>query len=317
VIVEHDFSDRSVKSINYLIKIIDKYDIAYIYLTDKPFFDWMYFVMRLKGIKRIIDHDHTPGERTPVSSFKKIIKKLIHDLRLFSCDHYIGVSNFVRNRAIQIACVPEDRCSFIHNGIRIFDNTKTEYAHNVFSIPLDCKIIVSTGRAVYYKGIDTLLKSAHILIRKENIEDIYFLFVGNGPDLDKFKKLAEELDIGDKFIFAGYRTDVQKILPSCNIGVQVSLGEAFSLSIIEYMCAALFTLAPNNCGNSEAITDGVNGLLFVPGNVNDLVDKIKYSLDNEDISRSMGAAARKSVIENFTIEECSKKLISLLDSQFV
>jgi glycosyltransferase involved in cell wall biosynthesis len=315
-IIEHDFSDRSISSVIKLIKIIRQNKIGYIYLTDRAYYDWLYLVARIAGVSKIVNHDHLPGERKSIPIYKKQIKKLVHLVRMFSCDFYIGVSRFVTKRTIDTACVPERKCTFVHNGIKQFDNTKSLYAHEQFSIPKDSRIIVTTGRATFYKGIDILIKCAHILLKEKCINNLYFLHVGDGPHLQNFKDMSVELGVDDKFIFAGFRNDIPKILSSCDIGIQLSVGEAFSLSIIEYMGAGLATLAPNNCGNSEAIENGVNGILFTPGDVNDIVGNISYILTNTEFAIKIKNAARLRVVEEFTIEKCNQNLLSVLDKQF-
>jgi glycosyltransferase involved in cell wall biosynthesis len=316
-IVEHDFSSKKLKSLMNLLKIIRKNRIGFVYLTDKAYYDWLYFFMRMAGVKKIVNHDHTPGVRTRVPVHKKCAKKAINMLRMFSCDHYIGVSNFVRNRAMEAAGISSDKCTCVHNGIKVFDNDRSKYAHKEFQIPRRAKIVVTSGRASFYKGIDTLIRCAYVLINEKGLRNIYFLHVGSGPDLHRFKEMAVGLGVEKKFIFAGYRQDLPKILPSCDIGIQTSQGEAFSLSILEYLCAGLATLAPNSCGNSEAISDGVNGLLFTPGCVTEIAEKIEFMLANKEFTKRIRKEARRSIIENFTIEKCDKELISLLKRQFI
>jgi glycosyltransferase involved in cell wall biosynthesis len=316
-IIKHNYADRSIKNLREFSSIIRSKNIGIVYLTDKPYYDWIYLVLRGFGVKKIFNHDHMPGEREELSFLKRTIKKTIHSFKIFSCDYYIGVSKFVMNRLVGVACAPVAKCTYILNGIKLFDNTKTNYAHEQFGFPKHAKIVVTTGRATFYKGIDQLIQAAHIILSKQVFEDLYFLHIGSGPDLEQFKKMVVELKVNHRFKFTGFRNDVIKILPSCDIGIQLSLGEAFSLSILEYLCAGLATLAPDNCGNTEAIENGVNGLLFEPGNIEDIANKITYLLKNSDFSNILGINGRKSVEENFTIERCNKELISLLERQFV
>lgn len=315
-IIEHDFSKKDCRSINKLLKIINNNEIGYIYLTDKRYYDWLYFILRINGVKKIINHDHTPGERPKAAFHKKYLKYIINNTRMVTCDHYIGVSKFVRDRFIKTTCMPALKCSYIHNGIKIFDNGYSKYAHTLFNIPDDSRIIVSTGRATYYKGIDILIKCARILLFDNKIRNLYFLYIGDGPDLEKFKILATDLEVDDKFIFAGFRKDINKILPCCDIGIQVSTGEAFSLSILEYLCAGLATIVPDNCGNSEAITNNLNGILYSPGKLSDIVEKIYVLLSDERLRKQLGMRARESVINKFNLEVCNQKLITLLEEQF-
>lgn len=315
-IIEHDFGDRTPRSIMALLRLVRCQRIGYVYLTDRPHWDWLYVLLRLAGVKRIIDHDHSPGERAIPSLLMRLSKKCLHRLQLFSCDHYIAVSDFVRRRMLEVSCLPQGRCSCVHNGIKLFDGKRTSYAHDHFGIPAGAKIVVSTGRATFYKGIDVLLECARILVREKGADGLYFLHIGGGPDLDRFREIAVRLEIAARFVFAGFREDVALILPSCHIGVQASHGEAFSLSILEYLCAGLATVAPNNCGNSEAIDDGSTGLLFTPGDASDLADKILFLLRDEQEANRIGEEARKSVLRQFTIERCNQQLVSLLAREF-
>ncbi|WP_224983403.1 glycosyltransferase family 4 protein [Geomonas agri] len=311
-LMQHDFSDRSFSSIRSLVRIIKDNSIDFVYLTDKKYLDWVYLLLRIYGVHVIVNHDHLPGERTKVGLVKKLAKKAIHVLGLFSCDWYIGVSRFVMNRMMETACVPASKCTYIHNGIRLFDDSKTSYAYECFGIDKRAKIIVSTGRATYYKGIDFLIKCAKRLKEEPGTEEFFFLHIGDGPDLEKFKLLALEMEVADRFLFAGFRTDITKILPSCEIGIQASLGEAFSLSILEYMCAGLVTIVPDNCGNSEAVKDGENGFLFVPGDIDSAVEKIFRAITDNELATALKKAARATVERHFNLEICNKSLIANL-----
>lgn len=315
-IIQHDFAKHDYRSISTLLRIIDDNDIGCIYLTDRRYFDWLYLLLRAWGVKRIVNHDHMPGERVRVPWHKRLFKKLIHMPGVFSCDHYIGVSRFVRDRLIETACIHPSKCSYVHNGIRIFDNKLSGFAYEQFGIPEGSRIIVTTGRATFYKGIDVLIYCARKLLIDKKIDGLYFLHVGDGPDLEEFKKLAIDLKVDHRFIFAGFRKDIQKILPCCHIGIQLSEGEAFSLSILEYLCAGLATLAPNHCGNHEAITNGVNGLLYTPRDVAEIAQKIEVLLSDEDMRSSLGRKGRETVVDKFDLRLCNRRLIGLLKEQF-
>ena len=112
-----NFSDRSSKNRKQLKNFIQLNNIRMVYLTDQAYYGWIFFQMHLWGVKTIINHDHTPGERPPAKSFIGSIKRRLHKLGIFSCDHYIGVSRFIKERLINSACIPETKCSYVLNGI--------------------------------------------------------------------------------------------------------------------------------------------------------------------------------------------------------
>lgn len=315
-VIKHDFSDRSRLGRKKLKTIITENSIKNIYLTDREYFSLYYAQLRKWGIKRIILHDHSPGERSPVSKWKFYLKRSIHTLTPFSCDYYIGVSQFICNRFARVAGIPSGRCFYVHNGIEpiCVDEKRDYYTHDQFNIPRKASIIVSTGRATFYKNVDFLIRSADILVNKRDRQNVYFLYCGAGPDMATFQRIVHGFNLTDKFIFAGKRDDIRQILPSCDIAFHASHGEAFSLAILEYLSAGLATVVPNNCGNGEAIQDGVNGCLYEPGDLASAVDILCGLLDDKKSRAKLGAEATRSVEEKFALAKTNTQLMDLLSS---
>ncbi|RJP23595.1 MAG: glycosyltransferase [Deltaproteobacteria bacterium] len=313
-ILNHDFSDRSFIGKRGLKNIIAVNGIKSIYLTDRPYWDVYYLLLRKWGVENIVLHDHTPGERPKSPAYKRMIKKFIYMLGVLSCDLYIGVSRFVYERFIATGCLPHRKCRYVLNGIVPIDLDQRYrfYAHDEFNIPRDARIIISTGRATKYKGIDFILKCADKIINGLNEKKVFFLHCGAGPDLMMFRKMACDYGIENNFIFAGMRDDIPKLLQSCDIGIQASLGEAFSLSILEYMSAGLAAVVPDNCGNGEAITTGLNGMLYKPGDLEEATNILNNLIHDEDKIKYLGSNATISVREKFNIKRTNEELIQLL-----
>jgi len=313
-ILNHDFSDRSFNGIRELRNLIIGNGITSIYLTDRPYWDIYYLLLRNWGVENIVLHDHTPGERPQPSAYKRTIKKCIYMLEVISCDLYIGVSRFVYERFITSGCLPQKKCFYVLNGIVPIniDQRYRYYTHAEFNIPQDARIIITTGRATQYKGIDFILKCADRIINCLKEKNVFFLHCGVGPDLMMFKKEACDYKIENKFIFAGMRDDIPKLLQSCDIGIQASSGEAFSLSILEYMSAGLAAVVPDNCGNREAITSGLNGVLYKPGDLEEATDILNNLIHDVDKIKYLGLNAAKSVMDKFNIERTNAELIELL-----
>ncbi len=312
--LELNFEDRSKINLLKLKNLIRSESITCVYLTDKKYYDFLYFKLRLWGVKTIINHDHTPGERPLPTLPVRIIKSVIHRLNIFSCDYYIGVSKFVFDRLVNNACIQPRKCTYVHNGIYPIkhDSTLTNYSNQEFSIPANAIIVVSTGRATFYKGIDFIIECANVLVNKKNMRNLYFIHCGDGPDLDVFKDIASKYKLNDNFRFVGRRNDIPKVLQSCHIGIQASLGEAFSLSILEYLSAGLATLAPDNCGNKEAITNNVNGFLFKPGDTQEVVSLIQKLVNDENLRLRLGERAVMSIKNKFNITKANQEFISTI-----
>ena len=312
---QYDFSDKSHAGQVKLKELIRENHIRSIYLTDRALADLRYLQLRLLGVKNIVLHDHTPGERSEPPFIKRIAKKILHKADIFSCTHYVGVSEFVCNRFMESGCVPADKCSYVCNGIRpiVCDKQYERYTREVFDIPENEIVVITTGRATYYKGVDFIIRCAAEIIHEYNYKNIRFIHCGDGPDLDALRMMARKLNVEDHVIFAGRRNDVERLLQSSDIAVQASKGEAFSLSILEYMSAGLATVVPDHCANGEAIKNGYNGILYEPGDSQGFINTIIGLADDQPRRKYLGENASATILEKFNQEMMKKEFKKLIE----
>jgi len=309
-----DFSDKSWAGQIALRHLIRRNNVRSVYLTDKSLLSLRYLQLRLLGVENIVLHDHSPGERSAPPLFKRIIKKAMHRLGMFSCTHYVGVSKFVYDRFTKNGCVPPAKCSYVYNGIDpiTIEKKYAQYAREVFGIPENEIIVITTGRATYYKGIDFIIYCMAKIIHEKKYKNMRFIHCGDGPDLAEFKEMAKGLSIEDHVIFGGRRNDVGQLLQSSDIAVHASMGEAFSLSILEYMSAGLATVVPDHCANGEAIRSGYDGILYHPGNSEDFIDSILKLAIDQSLRTYLGENARRTVSEKFNRERMERDFRNLV-----
>jgi glycosyltransferase involved in cell wall biosynthesis len=93
-----------------------------------------------------------------------------------------------------------------------------------------------------------------------------------------------------------------EILESASIFVLPSYFEGLPMSLLEAMSAALPIVASAVGGIPEAITDGVEGYLVTPGDVEGLRGAIKKLLLDADRCKSMGCRARMRFNAKFDIK---------------
>lgn len=315
ITLEHDFSVCTFNNSKKLIGLIKKNQIKYIYLTDRPAINSYYCFLRLFGIKKIIVHDHTPGVRSRITGLNKLIKYLVYRLPCINADHLIAVTPFVRKRFLETLIWPKSKCSIANNGIIPVEINPDFrfYAHTQFNIPRDAKIVITTGRASYYKKIDFIIECAKYIINGNGIQNLYFIHCGDGPDLLYFKNLVKAYGLSDNFIFAGRRNDIHNLLQSADIGIQASQGEVgYSLSILEYMSAGLATLVPDNPSVNQATEHDIDGYIF-PENDVPAASKIIINLLLDDAKlQSIGRNARGRVENNFNLARTNDELLDAI-----
>ena len=167
------------------------------------------------------------------------------------------------------------------------------------------KVICYVGRLLPSKGIDTLLKAFSILIEK-NIGS-KLVIVGKGGFEDYLRKLAVDLNIQKHVLFVGFVEDEDLpkyyalsdvfVLPSVYtdcFGNYNAEPEAFGLVLAEAMACRTPVVASRVGGVPYWIKDGFNGLLFKPGDVAELSQKIESLLrDNELRDRLVNQASEE------------------------
>lgn len=310
--------DHSLSNLGYIRKFIKNSNIKYLYLSDSPFYSLLYPLLRLWGVRKIVVHDHTPGERHTSGPMKNLLKSLVQRIPYYTADHYISVTSYIHDRHLKVNRIPANRCCTAQNGIVPLDLDQVDkfYAQRQFDIPPERRIIVTTGRASYYKGIDFFIRVAHSLLREHRLEGYHFLFCGDGPDLKDFRTLVNELDIGDSFTFAGKRDDIRQILPSCYIGFHAALGEVgYSLSILEYMSAGLVCIVPDRPSTSQSINNMETGIVYNPNDIASATSAIQLASltgNHELIAKN----AIASVNTDYNISNTNRQLLDILKKVF-
>ena len=124
-------------------------------------------------------------------------------------------------------------------------------------------IFMSTGQLSIRKNHEIIIRA---LAKTEN-ENIKYLIVGFGEEEEHLRKLARELDLDKRVVFAGYRGDVKELLHAVDGFVFPSLQEGLPVSLMEAMAAGLPILCSKIRGNEDLIENGKGGFLFNPYDV--------------------------------------------------
>jgi glycosyltransferase involved in cell wall biosynthesis len=310
------FTGRGAKDFFRAIRLVRSRRIRFIYLTDRAFTSVAYLVFRLLGVRVILNHDHTPGDRPPVGGIKGFLKATWHRLPLLSCDLQICVAPIIRERAIRNARIPPQRAVVVQNGIDpVTCDGDPSYAHQEFGFPLNAVICVNTGRAHPYKRVDFFIEVARICIQETKLDQLYFLHCGDGPDLARLQRMVSEAGIASRVFLAGRRTDIRQILCSATFALHPARGEAFSLAIVEYLSAGLVVLVPDLPSVRQAIRDGTDGIVFEDGNPHDAARHIENLLLDADRRHAMQAMAQQTVRERFTLQTMDQQFRTVVREQ--
>jgi phosphatidylinositol alpha-mannosyltransferase len=152
--------------------------------------------------------------------------------------------------------------------------------------------ILFVGRLDERKGLEVLIRAMGQV--GGQIADARLVVVGSGPLGERCRKLAAELGITDRVIFAGRVPDAE--LPgyyaNCTVFCSPALGgEAMGIVLIEAMAAGKPVVASAIAGYNEVIRDGVDGCLFPAGDAEALAASLTGLLRSEPARDRLSAAA--------------------------
>ena len=125
------------------------------------------------------------------------------------------------------------------------------------------------------------------------------ILVGDGPDQPVARKTAEELGIEDKVRFLGVRDALPQLLSPANVYCSTSSEESFGLSALEAMACGTPVVSTRVGGVPEVVEDGKTGFLTDLGDMESFASALGRLLFDDELSRTMGVAARTAAEERF------------------
>ncbi|MGB2601187.1 MAG: glycosyltransferase family 4 protein, partial [Candidatus Omnitrophota bacterium] len=141
--------------------------------------------------------------------------------------------------------------------------------------------------------------------------DFKAIAIGDGPDMGKVSEEAEKAGI--KIEFKGYMKDEEmtQYYRSSSVVVFPSIyPETFGIVGIEAGAFERPIVAFNVGGVSEWLTDGENGFLIKPYDIEEMAEKVEMLLKNKDTAAKMGTRGREIVEQRFSPEVHIDKLLS-------
>lgn len=163
------------------------------------------------------------------------------------------------------------------------------------------------GRLSREKGLIMMLKAL------QKVNKIKFKVVGKGNLEQSLKGYVAKNNM-PYVEFLGYITGAEKfkLLQKARFSVVSSEGyENLPISVLESFSIGTPVIASRIGGLPELVEDGKSGLLFEPGNPDDLAEKISYLYENPDKALEMGEYARKCVEEKYNEENHYNRLMEI------
>jgi glycosyltransferase involved in cell wall biosynthesis len=201
----------------------------------------------------------------------------------------IAPSPRVRQRMVDDDGVPADRVLVLPNGVEARLPTPGRDLRAELGIDPGAPVVGSVGSLRQIKRFDVLVAAAERLRRTH--PGVQVLIAGDGPERDALNRAITERGLTRTVRMLGARSDVPDVLAACDVAVSCSDAEASPLAVMEYMGAALPTVATAVGGVPDVIADGVHGTLVPRRDPVALADAVAALLDDPVWRHALGRAA--------------------------
>ena len=211
-------------------------------------------------------------------------------------DHVFAVSEYVRKSIrypFSLPRLPMPDVETLYHGLDIEAVEAWDGPDGVrqgLGIDADAPLVGTIANFRPQKRHSVLLEAAALVRRR--IPRVRFLLVGQGPLENEVKRRAREMGLDGTVIFAGFRSDVPRVLSSLDVFALSSGWEGLSIALLEAMALGRPAVACLAGGVSEVIDDGLSGLLVPRDDPPRLAEEIIRVLEDRSLANRLGAEAR-------------------------
>lgn len=180
--------------------------------------------------------------------------------------------------------------------------------------------LLYVGQVVPHKGVHTIIKALSILIHQRGLEEITLTIVGPQVIQEYARQIKKIIgrERVDSYVFFRRqvpRDELISIYQNHDIFIFSSVyAEPWGLVILEAMSCGLPVIGASVGGSAEIFKDGINCLVFPPGDPVSLANQIEILRRDKNLRQRLGEEARKTVVENYTLERTLGQIEEFLEA---
>jgi len=239
----------------------------------------------------------------------------------------IALNDSARERFFSKSRINANKIVVVHNGvdtdffrpyIETGESTRKKYG-------LEGKLaVLFVGRMARIKGVEHLVNAANMLVNDFRYGNVVFVLVGpfsfdateKPIDREEMLSYIRQHQLDGNVVLTGSLPleEVRSLYAASDIFVLPSLAEGDPLVTLEAMASGKPVIGTRVGGIPHHIRDGWNGFLIDPANEQQLVDKIRYLIDNPEERKKMGENSRRYAEEQFDWSKVAERLLAVYQS---
>lgn len=230
----------------------------------------------------------------------------------------IAISEAVRQNVClyQLHCLPE-QVSTIYYGLdptpyQTVDNGPVTAVRQSWGVTPSTYLIGVVARLIPQKALHTVLTAFQRYLAQATVPT-QLVVVGRGALEFQLRQLADQLQISQQVIWAGFREDMPVVMNAIDVLALSSRYEGLGLVFLEAMAAAKPCVAPRVSAIPEVVEDGVTGILVPPDAPAVMADAF-LALSDPALRARYGQAGYEKVSNRFTLERMAEQTLSIYRS---
>ncbi len=229
----------------------------------------------------------------------------------------VVASNTAIERHLRQRLGPGLRVTTIHGGVdpaRFTPHGPVADVRTELGFPPGAFLVGILGRLGRVKGHDDFLAAAREATRQA--PDARYAVLVKEPgtrEAELRRQVASDPVLRGRVGFLGHRQDLPAVLRAFDLAVVASIGSEANCRVgLEWMASGVPLLATRVGVLPDLVEPGRTGFLVPPAEPSALAAKIVYLAARRSEARMMGDAARRRVLDRFTLERCAGLHLSFL-----
>jgi glycosyltransferase involved in cell wall biosynthesis len=223
-------------------------------------------------------------------------------------DAIVTTGDAVKRQVIACLEVSPDSVVSIPTGIDLDRFNPAEADGTRFrddiGVPAGAPLVGAVGLMLRAKGHTYLVDAAALIVRER--PDVRFVLVGGVPAgsrmLEHLTEQVASLGLKDRFVFAGYRSDIPDVMAGLDVLALPSLSEGVPQVVGQAMAMKKPVVATDVGGVSEQVIDGRTGFLVQKADPEQMARAVLKVLGDAAGAREMGENGRRLVEEKFSLD---------------
>lgn len=272
------------------------------------------YVSGLLGILRrrpVVGTIHGEGDVSPHERLRRAKFALVNR----GVCRLVFVSEALRRRFLEYGLLRPELTAVVSNGVDVaaFASSEDRSFRHELGVSESDFLVGAVGNLRPAKGYDVLLEAAELL--GERAPGIRFVIVGQGGDALEADLLTQRrrLKLDDRVIFAGFQSDVRRVMSSLDAFVLSSRSEGFSISTVEAMAAGLPVVATRCGGPQDIIEHELTGLLVQNESAEAIAGAIERLQADPSLRERFAVAARLAAADRFGVQTQARAYESIYD----